>query len=233
MCSTNSMATEPRWGQFLSTSVEILPHHLFTATALWITDQRNVVSSCALCLCQMMFHLREVEGGIPLCHLSRIDFLKTTWEVIQILPNLVEYAINDVTPGHHHHAGSKNSWFNFPTNKLNWVWALPRESPSTLTLDIQPKKALWGTICLALVSVKYCNPTMDLGKEPIYYALTSTVPELKALRYPTQTTHSSIISSTFLYKPTHSREVGLAPCWLDNLSRNKPKCSTSLFQKSE
>lgn len=231
------MALVPQWGQLLSTSVEILPRNSFTTTALWSTDLRKATSLCELCLCQMMFHVREVERGISFRHLHGIDFLRATWEVIEVLSNLAAYAIIDVTSGHHHHALSKKNRSNSPKNKLSWVCALPWDNQSTLTLDIQPKKAVGGTTFLAsgctLVKITYCNPTVDLRKVPMNSALNSTRPKLKSLRYPVQTSHYGIICSTFLYITTHSYEVGLAPCWLCILSQNKPWCSTSLIQKAE
>ena len=131
-------------------------------------DQRKVVFFSALCSCQMMFHLRELEGGIPFDHLSRIDFLRATWRVIQVLPSLVEYAIKCVTLGHHHCAGSKKTWSNLPTNKLNRVCALPGESPYTLTLDIQPEKnrRRYNLLCirLRLGKGKVLQPNNECGE---------------------------------------------------------------------
>ena len=62
--------------------------HSLTTTALWKTDWRNATSFCALALCQMIFHLGEVEMGILFCHLCDIDFLRPICLVIHFLPYL-------------------------------------------------------------------------------------------------------------------------------------------------
>lgn len=115
-------------------------------------------------------------------------------------------------------ARHKKVWFLGSTVVLGWVSALPWDNRSNLTLDIQLEKDVACTTILALgctlVRVKYCNPTMDLGKVPTNFALDCTEPKLKSLRYLTQTTHPNIVSFVFLYTPTHSYEVGLATCWL-------------------
>ena len=63
MCSTDSATLELQWWQILPISVQIFPHHSFTATALWITYQRKAASFCALCLCHIILHLKGVEEG--------------------------------------------------------------------------------------------------------------------------------------------------------------------------
>jgi len=63
---------------------------------------------------------------------------------------------------------------------------IPHASPSTLTLDFQIGKVVGGGLFLALgctsVRVKYCDPTLDLGKVTIHYARNCIGPKLKSLK---------------------------------------------------
>ena len=94
LCSTNSTNYGPQWGQHFSISVEIYQRHPSTASTLWMTDQRKATSFCALALCQMMFHVGEVEGGILFRHLCRINFLRDFCLVIHFLLSFTEYGQN-------------------------------------------------------------------------------------------------------------------------------------------
>ena len=67
-----------------------LQRHSLTATASWTTYQRIAASLCALALCQMVFHLGEVEGEISFRHLCEIDFLRPISLVIHFLPSLAK-----------------------------------------------------------------------------------------------------------------------------------------------
>ena len=87
---TDSIYSGPQWGQLWSISIEILPRHSLSTIALWMTDQRNATLFCALALCQMVFHLGEVDGGILFCHLCGIGFLRAICLVIHFLPSLAK-----------------------------------------------------------------------------------------------------------------------------------------------
>lgn len=170
MCSTNSTNCEPQWKHFLSISTNILPRHSFTATTLWMTNDMKAASFCALCLCEMIFHLKEAEGGIPFHHSLHTKFMRASWKVIQFLPSLAKYMRKGVISCQHQRARSKESWSNFPKNNVNWVCTLLHVSQSALTHDIHPKKATGGDTLLAFgftsVKVKYCKPMVDLGMCP-------------------------------------------------------------------
>ena len=157
-----------KWGQLLSISIVIWPHHSFIAIALRIIGQKKDTSLWALCLCQMILQFGEVEGGILFYHLLEIGFLRVSWVVIHYLPSLARYFRKGVFSSHLHLADSKKNWSNLPKSILNWVWALLCESLSILTCVIQLGKAMGGSASLAYgltsLSVKYCNPTMNLGK---------------------------------------------------------------------
>ena len=149
MRSTDTTNCKPQWEQLLSISTEIPPHYPFTATTLWMTNHTKAASFCALCLCEMIFHLKEVEGGISFHHLLHIDFSRARWVVIHFLPSLAEYTRKEVISCQDQRAGSQNSWSNFLKNNVDWVWALLNVSQSTLTHDIHPKKATGGdTPCI-------------------------------------------------------------------------------------
>ena len=75
----------------------------------------------ALYLCQMMFQLKLVEGGIPFRHLSGTNFSRTSWTLIHFLPSLGENAMNGVTSCHHHCAKPNNNWSSLPKVTLSWV----------------------------------------------------------------------------------------------------------------
>ena len=102
-----------------------------------------------------------MEGGVLFSHLLEIEFLRVSWVLIHFLPNLPKYARKGVISCHHHFTGSKESWFNFPQNKLNWVGASLHESLSILTCDIQSENAVEGFASLACglnsLRVKYSN----------------------------------------------------------------------------
>lgn len=144
--------------------------HSFTATALWMIDQRKITCFYAFCLRQMIFLLGEVEGANLLPYLSRIDFLRVSWMVIHFLPSLAEYARKGVTSRHCRYSGSKKSWSNFPKNIVTWVCALPHDNLSAQTRNIQLKKAVEGATFLTFgfttLRIKYWVPTMDLVKVP-------------------------------------------------------------------
>ena len=76
LCSTNSSIDEPWWGQLLSVYAKSCPRHSFITNALWMTNQRKVVSFYTLCSYQMIIQFEEVEGGISFHHLLEIGFLR-------------------------------------------------------------------------------------------------------------------------------------------------------------
>ena len=94
----------PHWEQLSSISTEIF---------LPFVNRHNLVDEAAsfyaLALCQVIFHLREVEGEISFRHLCKVNFLRATSLVIHFLPSLAQQAIKGVTFGHHERARSKKN----------------------------------------------------------------------------------------------------------------------------
>jgi hypothetical protein len=69
----------------------------------------------------MIFHLGEVQEGIPLCHLCKFNLLRTTCLINDFFPILAEYPKKGVTSGRHQRAWSKSNWSSFPKNKLKGI----------------------------------------------------------------------------------------------------------------
>lgn len=101
---------------------------------------------------------------------SGMDFLRVTWLVTHFQSNLAKYTKKRVTLGHHQHAGVKEKLIQLYENKVNWAWVLPQDNLPTLTDDICLEKTVGGAVFRAFnstsVSVKYCDPSKDLGKVP-------------------------------------------------------------------
>ena len=93
-------------GQLLLISTKICPRHSFVANALWMTNQRKVVSFHTLCVYQVILQFTKVEGGISFRYLLEIGFLGVFWVVIDFLPMLAKYTMKWVISSHCHLAMS-------------------------------------------------------------------------------------------------------------------------------
>lgn len=158
----------------------------------------KIVSFCALSIFEMVFHFGEVEGGISFRHLSRIDFSRAYWMVIHCRPSLGEYTKQGITLDHHRCTKSKKSWSNFLKNMMNWVWALPCDTLSTLTRNIQSERVV-GVLHSHIWFHPSKNKILRPNSEPSEGIHVFTL-NLNSWRHPTLTTH---LGNTCLRFCTH------------------------------
>lgn len=126
-------------------------------------DQRKATSFCALTLCKNIFHWGAVEGGISYPHICGIFFKSHLFGDL-FPPFFGRIRKKSVISGHHHWAGSKESWSSFPRKQIEFGLVAP--SCKTIYPNSHyPTKECHKWWCSIRVRLHLCcKPTIDLGK---------------------------------------------------------------------